>query len=122
MVNVKEVDVSIVPSTEPGFEKLTSEVFFDNGQIVMETQGLEIRGSGSIETESGGFETLKIRAPIELCQLVVSPEQELTDEGVLYPKFEIADAVFEMHPDQFFVDVTGDLPLYKESRVEKEIK
>ena len=122
MVNVKEVDVRIVPSEEHASEKLTSDVFFDNGQIVMETQGLEIRGSGSIETESGGIETLKIRAPIELCQLVVSPEQELTDEGVLYPKFEIADAVFEMHPDQFFVDVTGDLPLYKESRVEKEIK
>ena len=27
-----------------------------------------------------------------------------------------------MHAEQFFVDVTGDLPLYKESKVEKEIK
>lgn len=40
----------------------------------MEIHGLEIRGTGQIETNSGAIETLKIRAPIELCQLVLTPE------------------------------------------------
>lgn len=27
-----------------------------------------------------------------------------------------------MHPEEFYIDVTGDLPLYKESKIENEIK
>lgn len=41
---------------------------------------------------------------------------------MLYPKFDIAEVVFQMHPEEFIIDVTGDMPLYKESKIEKEIK
>jgi hypothetical protein len=60
----------------------------------MEIKDLEIRGQGDVESGNGSTEVLKIRAPIELCQLVLTPEQEMTDDGILHPKFEIADTVF----------------------------
>jgi len=88
----------------------------------MEIHALEVVGSGIVVSDSGSVERLKIRAPIDLCQLVITPEQEVNEEGILYPKFEIADVVFQTHADEFSVDVTGDLPLYKESRIEKEMK
>lgn len=46
----------------------------------------------------------------------------MSDDGILHPKFEISDIVFQMHKNDFFVDVTGDMPLYKENKIEKEIK
>ena len=114
--------MKIAPEEGKDWETIITDVFFDEGQIVMEIKDLEIRGSGEIESNTGTTEILKIRAPIELCQLVLTPEQELSDDGILHPKFEIADSVFQIHKDQFYVDVTGDMPLYKEAKIEKEIK
>ena len=114
--------MKIAPEEGKDWESVVTDVFFDEGQIVMEIKDLEIRGSGEIESKSGSTEILKIRAPIELCQLVITPEQEMTNDGILHPKFEIADAVFQIHKEQFYVDVTGDMPLFKEARIEKEIK
>lgn len=67
MVNVDKINIKITPEDGKEWESITSDVFFDEGQIVMEMKDLEIRGSGEISTENGTTEILKIRAPIELC-------------------------------------------------------
>ena len=47
----------------------------------------------------------------------------MSEDGVLHPKFDISDVVFQLHKSDFKVDVTGDaMPLYKESKIEREIK
>lgn len=52
----------------------------------------------------------------------MSLEQELTDEGNLYPKIEIAEVAFTLHPDTFIVNAQGELPLYKNRKFEEGIK
>ena len=47
---------------------MTSDLFFDSGQIVMELNGLEFAGSGHITDPSTGVqESLTFNAAIELC-------------------------------------------------------
>lgn len=52
----------------------------------------------------------------------MSLEQELTDEGNLYPKIEISEVAFTLQPDTFVVNAQGDLPLYKNHKFEEGIK
>jgi hypothetical protein len=54
--------------------------------------------------------------------MVMSLEQTLTDEGNLYPKIEVAEVAFTLHPETFMVDVKGDMPLYKSHNFENGIK
>jgi len=67
MVNVEKINMKIAPEIGKEWEHIGSDVFFDEGQIVMELKDLEIRGTGEIQSSTGTTETLKIRAPIELC-------------------------------------------------------
>jgi hypothetical protein len=52
----------------------------------------------------------------------MSLEQELTDDGNLYPKIEISEVAFTLQPDTFIVNAIGDLPLYKNHKFEEGIK
>jgi hypothetical protein len=52
----------------------------------------------------------------------MSLEQTLTDEGNLYPKIEIAEVAFTLHPDTFIVSAQGDLPLYRSHQFETGVK
>jgi hypothetical protein len=100
-----------------------TDLFFDQGQIVMELAGLEYIGSGKItDPETGVQEKIDLSAKLDLCQLVLSLEQELTDDGNLYPKIEISEVAFTLHPDTFIVNADGDLPLYKNHKFEEGIK
>jgi hypothetical protein len=45
--------------------------------------------------------------------MVMSLDQELTDEGYIYPKISISDVAFTLKPDMLLVKTTGELPLYK---------
>jgi hypothetical protein len=45
--------------------------------------------------------------------MVISLEQELTEEGFIYPHIDITEVAFTLHPDLFVVDARGDLPLYR---------
>lgn len=84
---------------------MTSDLFFDAGQIVMEINGLEFAGTGFITDPSTGIqESLTFNAAIELCQLVITPDQEASDEGNVYPKMEITDIVFQLHPDGYVIN------------------
>ena len=67
MVNVEKINMKIAPEIGKEWEHIGSDVFFDEGQIVIELKDLEIRGTGEIQSSTGTTETLKIRAPIELC-------------------------------------------------------
>ena len=71
----------------------------------MELTGLEYNGSGKItDPKTGVQETIELSAQLDLCQVVMSLEQELTDEGNLYPKIDISDVAFTLHPDTFSVN------------------
>jgi len=128
--NIDNLSLQIKPVSEGGAEKskgmwdsVDTDLFFDQGQIVMELNGLEYIGSGKItDPETGVQEKIDLQAKLDLCQLVMSLEQELTDEGNLYPKIEISEVAFTLHPDTFVVNAAGDLPLYKNHKFEEGIK
>ena len=89
----------------------------------MELTGLEYVGTGKItDPQTGVQEDINLKASLDLCQMVMSLEQELTEEGNLYPKIEIAEVAFTLHPDTFMVNAEGDLPLYKSHQFETGIK
>jgi hypothetical protein len=54
--------------------------------------------------------------------MVMSLDQELTDEGYIYPKISVTDVAFTLHPDMFLVKASGDLPLYKNQQFEASVK
>ena len=89
----------------------------------MELTGLEYTGIGKItDPETGVQENIDLKAKLDLCQLVMSLEQTLTDDGNLYPKIEISDVAFTLQPDSFIVNAQGDLPLYKSHLFETGIQ
>lgn len=57
MVNVKEINVKIQPN-DSNWKTLNTDLFFDQGQIVMEIHALDIVGSGIIVSDSGAVERL----------------------------------------------------------------
>jgi len=63
-----------------------------------------------------------LQADLDLAQVVATLDQELTDEGNLYPKIEISEVAFTLHPDMFILKTSGDLPLYKTHKFETGIK
>jgi hypothetical protein len=86
------------------WDSLNTELFFDQGQIVMEINGLEFVGSGTItDPNTGKQDTVNLKASLDLAQLVLSLDQELTEEGYIYPKIEISEVAFTLHKDLFLV-------------------
>lgn len=79
----------------------------------MEINKLEFAGVGTItDHKSGRKERINLKADLDLAQLVISLEQELTSDGFLVPKIDISEVAFTLHPQLFNVDARGDLPLY----------
>jgi len=90
---------------------------------VMELNNLKFEGTGLItDPQSGVQERIELSAVLDLAQLVLSLDQELTPEGNLYPKVDVAEVAFTLHPDMFVVNAHGDLPLYKSRQFEEGIK
>ena len=52
--NIDDLSLKIQPEGGGDWDKMTSDLFFDNGQIVMELNGLEFAGSGHITDPSTG--------------------------------------------------------------------
>jgi len=89
----------------------------------MEVGGLEYFGVGRItDPKTGQQEDIELKAHLDLCQMVLSLDQELSDEGYIYPRIEISEVAFTLHPDMFLVDAKGDLPLYRSHQFEEGIK
>lgn len=105
--NIDNLTLRIQPISSKGkgkWDDVKTDLFFDQGQIVMELSGLEYVGTGKItDPETGVQEQIDLRAQLDLCQMVMSLEQTLTDEGNLYPKIEISEVAFTLHPDTFMV-------------------
>ena len=40
-------------------------------------------------------------------------DQELSNEGFVYPKIEVTEVVFQLDQKMFKIDLKGDLPVYK---------
>lgn len=88
-------DLSLKIQKDSGWQDLNSDVFFDQGQIVVEIQGLEYQGTGRItDPNTGRQDDIELKASMDLCQMVLTLEQELTDEGYIYPKIEITEVAF----------------------------
>jgi hypothetical protein len=119
---INNLDLRVKPKNGD-WNKIESDLFFDQGQIVMEIAGLEFSGLGSIsDRRSGRVDDIKIKAEVDLAQLVLNLEQDLTEDGFLHPKVEISEVALTLHPDLFQVEASGDLPLYKSHRFEEGIK
>lgn len=75
-----------------------------------------------MDSESGTTEMITVAAELDLAQLVLSLDQEVNDDGTLYPKIEISEVAFTLHPEMFNINVKGQLPLYKSAAFEESIK
>ena len=57
------------------WDDVKTDLFFDQGQIVMELTGLEYTGEGKItDPQTGVQESIKMKAQLDLCYLVMSLE------------------------------------------------
>ena len=89
----------------------------------MELEGLEFSGSGLItDPETNVQDRLTVHAQLDLAQIVLSPEQQLTDDGYLHPKIEVADVALQLKSDLISITAVGDLPLYKSHKFEEGVK
>ena len=53
---------------------------------------------------------------------MLSLDQEITADGNLYPKIDVTETAFTLHPEIFGVSVSGDLPLYRSREFEAGIR
>lgn len=61
----------------------------------MELKNLSFTGKGNlVDQQTGQKDDIKIISEIDLCQLVLTPEQDVTDDGIVHPKIEITEVVF----------------------------
>jgi len=68
----------------------------------MELSNLKFVGHGMItDPVTSVQDFIKINADLDLVQMVMSLDQELTKEGNLYPKVEITEVALTMHKDTF---------------------
>ena len=127
--NIEKLEMKLCPqgnsslSVDKKWSELKTELFFDNGQIVMEIDGLAYSGAGVITDPASGIqETIELSAVLDLAQIVMSPDQEVSKQGYVYPKIDIAEVSFQLNNDNFMVQAHGDLPLYKSRKFEEGIK
>ena len=53
----------------------------------------------------------------------MTPEQEVTDDGIVHPKIEISEVVFQLKKDHISINtMNSDLPLYKAHKYEEGVK
>ena len=106
--NVDEFTTNIQPKKESGWEDVKSDLFIDQGEIVMELENLEFAGDGLItDPDTGIQEKIKMVVDMDLCQIVMRLGEEVQD-GYLYPKVEIKDVAFTLNSKTFNID--GRLP------------
>ena len=81
-VRLDNLEMKLKQSTKTNSENhdLQTELFFDDGQIVMEIDGLEYSGEGMITDPTSGIqETVSITAALDLAQIVMSLAQDVND-------------------------------------------
>lgn len=54
--------------------------------------------------------------------MVLSLDQEYTEEGFVWPKVEVSEVTFALKPELFRVHLEGDLPVYKNRRFEQAVQ
>ena len=113
--DVKKLHMRIMPRDGKYWDDIESELFFDQGQIVMEINNLEYAGHGEIADSAGNKGMLAMHAPLDFCQLVLSLDQVVNDEGSLLPKIQVTDVAFQLKKDAFNVKIDGDMPVYETS-------
>lgn len=105
------------------WESLQLELFFDEGQLILEGHDLEFTGSGSIEDPTTkAVEKIEFTAPISTCQILMSIGEEYASWGSVYPRFNIEQTQFVIDETLVIVSAFGELPLYKSHQFEKAVK
>ena len=121
--NLKEMRMRIAPRGGQEWDAVETDLFFDQGQIVMEVNNLEYRGAAQLSDPRTGKEgVLKMQAPLEFCQIVLSLDQEVNDAGMLLPKLTVHDVALQLQKSALVVAVDGDLPVYQSGAFENTIK
>lgn len=115
--NVDQLDMRIKPRQGQEWDDIHSDLFFDQGQLVLEVGDLEFSGTGLItDPETKVQAKIELHAPLDLCQIIMSLEQQVSSEGSLLPKIDVTDAALTLHKDQFRVETQGQLPIYRSNQ------
>lgn len=122
--SMTEVHVGIRPVRGMLWSEMqTFETIFDDSQIIIEGHELEFQGTGLItDPSTGAVEKIGFHAPMSTCQIVMSLGEEYASWGLLYPRFNIDQVLFQIDESLITVSAFGDLPLYKSHQFEKSVK
>lgn len=84
--NIDQLDMRVKPKQGQAWDDIHSDLFFDQGQVVLEVNDLEFSGSGLLtDPETKVQAKIDLHAPLDLCQIVFSLHQQVSDEGSLLP-------------------------------------
>lgn len=88
----------------------------------MEINNMEYAGHGEITDGQGKSGILNLQAPLDFCQLVLSLDQVVSDDGSLLPKITVSEVAFQLKGEHMSVRIDGDLPLYQTQKFEQGVK
>ena len=112
--NIESLQTKIIPKSLGAWESVKSDLFFDQGQIVMEISNLQFFGNGMVvDPDTGVKERIDLIVDMDLCQIVMNLEVDKREDGNVYPMIKIDDVAFTLDAKSFHMQAEGDLPLYK---------
>lgn len=116
------ISIKVQPRNE-NWEDLQLELFFDEGQLVLEGHELEFAGSGMVvDPQTKAVEKVEFRAPLTTMQIVMTLGEDYAAWGSLYPRILFDEVVFQIDEQLITVSAFGELPLYKSHQFEKSVK
>ena len=116
------ISIKVQPRNE-NWEDLQLELFFDEGQLVLEGHELEFAGSGLVvDPTTQAVEKIEFRAPLTTMQIVMTLGEDYAAWGSLYPRILFDEVVFNIDEQLITVSAFGELPLYKSHQFEKSVK
>ncbi|CDW83288.1 UNKNOWN [Stylonychia lemnae] len=115
------VQVQVFPK-DYNYASSEVEVFFDEGQILLEMHDLYVGGSGLIvDPENGNIENVTFTAPIKTGQIFITPSETIR-HSELYPKFMIDEVNIVIDEASIIATAHGKTPLFKTQKFEDAIK
>eukprot|EP00347_Sterkiella_histriomuscorum_P009557 403340748 len=119
--SMKDISIKLTPSN-PDLKQNEVEVFFDEGQIMLEMHNLQINGHGMLkEPEFGFLEQISFQAPVQTGQIIITPTETVRNSN-MYPKFLIDEVNIILDESNIIVSAQGQVPLFKTKKFEAAIQ
>jgi hypothetical protein len=94
--------------TSSNYANLDLELYFEEGNIIIEMHDLEVVGSGLIkDPDNGNIEVINFSGPITTGNIVIHPEEELHQDGEMYPRFSVVEVNIKLDQTNVIASAHG---------------